>query len=175
MINIRWSHQVSIPKDQVLKCSYGSDHKGGPVLLPGFAITWQQNQVTRQVHLPGLTHMALKFRGWFGSNAAETHAKFLSNLENSRLPFPAFKTLQYGILCNIETAFRAFNTLYWWDNIFVLRRPPGSLHHKDIRNHSPKYLAELRGPQGRVCHNQQTPMASLRASGYRNYFTDHVR
>ena len=36
---------------------YGSGHEGGPVLLPGFAIIWWQNQVTRQAHLRDLTHI----------------------------------------------------------------------------------------------------------------------
>ena len=31
--------------------------KGLTVLLPGFAIIWQQNQVTRQPHLCDLTHI----------------------------------------------------------------------------------------------------------------------
>ena len=35
---------------------YGSGHEGGAVLLPGFAITWQQNQVTRQSHIRDLIH-----------------------------------------------------------------------------------------------------------------------
>ena len=37
--------------------TYGSGHEGGAVLLPGFAIIWWQNQVTRQLHLGDLTHM----------------------------------------------------------------------------------------------------------------------
>ena len=36
---------------------YGPGHKCVPVLLPGFAIKWYQNQVTRQAHLRDLTHM----------------------------------------------------------------------------------------------------------------------
>ena len=35
----------------------GQVTEGVPVLLPGFAIKWWQNQVTRQTHLRDLTHM----------------------------------------------------------------------------------------------------------------------
>ena len=55
----------------------GSGHEGGLVLLPGFAIKWQQNQVTRQAHLPDLTCLQIigcvtgpghrYFRQWFGA------------------------------------------------------------------------------------------------------------
>ena len=38
-------------------CSYGSGHEGAAILLPGFAIKWKQNQVTRQPHFRDLTHM----------------------------------------------------------------------------------------------------------------------
>ena len=34
-----------------LPISIGSDHGSLAVLIPGFAISWQQNQVTRQPHL----------------------------------------------------------------------------------------------------------------------------
>ena len=36
---------------------YRSGHKTVAVLLPGFAINWYQNQVTRELHLRDLTHM----------------------------------------------------------------------------------------------------------------------
>ena len=36
---------------------YGSGHETAAVLFPGFAINWQQNQVTRQPHVCDLTHM----------------------------------------------------------------------------------------------------------------------
>ena len=36
---------------------YGSGHEGAAVLLPDFAISWLQNQVTRQPHIRDLTHM----------------------------------------------------------------------------------------------------------------------
>ena len=36
---------------------YGSGHEGAAVLLPGFAIKWLQNQVTRQPHLHDLTQI----------------------------------------------------------------------------------------------------------------------
>ena len=36
---------------------YGSGHETATVLLPGFAINWQQNQVTRQPQFLDLTHM----------------------------------------------------------------------------------------------------------------------
>ena len=35
----------------------GSGHESAPVLLPGFAIIWQQNQVTRRVHLCDFTQI----------------------------------------------------------------------------------------------------------------------
>ena len=35
----------------------GSGHEGAAVLLPGFAISWWQNQVTRQPHLRDLTQI----------------------------------------------------------------------------------------------------------------------
>ena len=38
--------------------TYGSGHGGVTVLLPGFAISWLQNQVTRQPHLCDMTHMS---------------------------------------------------------------------------------------------------------------------
>ena len=38
---------------------YGSGHEGAPLLLPGFAIKWQQNQVPRQAHLCDLTHIEI--------------------------------------------------------------------------------------------------------------------
>ena len=44
-------------KMYVICCVYGSGHEGGPVLLPGFAIIWLQNQVSRQAHLCDLTQM----------------------------------------------------------------------------------------------------------------------
>ena len=34
-------------------------HKGSTVLLPGFAINWLQNQVTKQLHLRDLSHMSM--------------------------------------------------------------------------------------------------------------------
>ena len=37
---------------------YGSGHEGAAVLLPGFAINWQQNQATRQLHFHDLTHIS---------------------------------------------------------------------------------------------------------------------
>ena len=33
-------------------------HEGAAVLLPGFAIKWEQKKVTRQPHLGDLTHMS---------------------------------------------------------------------------------------------------------------------
>ena len=38
---------------------YGWGHTGVAVLLTGFAISWQQNQVTRQLHLCDLTHLKM--------------------------------------------------------------------------------------------------------------------
>ena len=49
-------HCVSV---NILMPEYGSGHGGVAVLLPGFAISWYQNQVTRQPHLRDLTHMHL--------------------------------------------------------------------------------------------------------------------
>ena len=42
-----------------LSDAYGSSHEGAAVLLPGFAIIWYQNQVTRQPHLGDLTHIRI--------------------------------------------------------------------------------------------------------------------
>ena len=36
---------------------YGLGHEIVAVLLPGFAINWQQNQVTRKPQFRDLTHM----------------------------------------------------------------------------------------------------------------------
>ena len=38
---------------------YGSGHETVAVLLPGFAINWKQNQVTRQPQFRDLTHMTI--------------------------------------------------------------------------------------------------------------------
>ena len=40
-----------------LQATVGSGHRTVTVLLPGFAINWQQNQVTRQPHLCDWTHI----------------------------------------------------------------------------------------------------------------------
>ena len=47
------------------QCIYGSGHEGAPILLPGFAIKWQQNQVTRQAHLHDLTPIIKNISKWF--------------------------------------------------------------------------------------------------------------
>ena len=65
---------------------YGSGHEGVAVLLPGFAINWQQNQVTRQPHLHDLTHIYLYFL-------------FLINIDmhaSLKLAYRNIKTSQYG-------------------------------------------------------------------------------
>ena len=38
-------------KSYIHKCVYRSDHGGMAVLLPGFVIKCQQNQLTRQTHI----------------------------------------------------------------------------------------------------------------------------
>ena len=43
-----------------LRSVYGSGHEGASILLPGFAIKWQQNKVTTQPHLRDLTHMGVR-------------------------------------------------------------------------------------------------------------------
>ena len=40
---------------------YGPGHETVAVLLPGFAVNWQQNQVTRQPQFRDLTHMYIAF------------------------------------------------------------------------------------------------------------------
>ena len=63
--NVRISINISlkfVPKCLINNIpAYGSDHEGASVLLPGSAIKWEQNQVTRQAHLRDLTHMFTKF------------------------------------------------------------------------------------------------------------------
>ena len=44
--------------------SYGSGHRGAAVFLPGFAISWLQNQVARQSHIPDLTHIKYATAVW---------------------------------------------------------------------------------------------------------------
>ena len=39
---------------------YRSGHESEAVLLPSFDIKWQQNQVTKQLHLYDLTHVTLE-------------------------------------------------------------------------------------------------------------------
>ena len=50
---------ISIHSVALVFPKYVSGHEGAPALLPGFAIKWKQNQVTRQVHLCDLSHMLL--------------------------------------------------------------------------------------------------------------------
>ena len=45
------------PKTQINSPILKSGHESAPVLLPGFAIIWQQNQVTRQVQLCDFTQI----------------------------------------------------------------------------------------------------------------------
>ena len=45
-IKFDWPHPRMFPQQVSLVVTYGSDHRGGPVLLPGFAINWSQNQVS---------------------------------------------------------------------------------------------------------------------------------
>ena len=36
---------------------YGSGHENKAIVLPGFAIIWTQNKVTKQPHIRDLAHM----------------------------------------------------------------------------------------------------------------------
>ena len=57
---------MSVPFEQFLekKNAFGSGQKSAPVLLPGFAIEWCQNQVTRQGYLRDLTHLKISSAKW---------------------------------------------------------------------------------------------------------------
>ena len=56
-----WSG-VGVGEGLMIVCTaaYRSGHEYATVLLPGFAISWQQNQVTRQPQFRGLTHMYIE-------------------------------------------------------------------------------------------------------------------
>ena len=49
-----------IKKNGGLVIVYRSGHEGVALLLPSFDIKWQQNQVTKQLYLYDLTHVALE-------------------------------------------------------------------------------------------------------------------
>ena len=66
-ILIQWfKHDVSMHHDIRVRdhSVYGSGHKGAAVLLPGFALSWLQNQVKRQPYLHDLTHMRQANERW---------------------------------------------------------------------------------------------------------------
>ena len=53
-------HHISSTHDiNHMQCGYESGHRGVAVLLPGFAIIWQQYQVTKQPYLCGLNYILL--------------------------------------------------------------------------------------------------------------------
>ena len=68
---------------------YGSAHEGVAVLLPGFAISWQQNQEARQPHLPDLTHI-LDDLTWLVLCKLPQHT---IDIQNSKLQCDLFKIL----------------------------------------------------------------------------------
>ena len=48
---------VSFKSDLCSHFVMRSGHEGGPILVPGFAIIWKQNQVTRQVRRRDLAQL----------------------------------------------------------------------------------------------------------------------
>ena len=66
---------------------HGSGREGTVVLLPGFAIIWQQNQVTRQLHLRDMTHMPFHIiLQWFEYhiNQEFVHKRYPTSSPNGR-------------------------------------------------------------------------------------------
>ena len=56
---------------------YGSGHETVAVLLPGYAINWIQNQVTRQPQFRDLPHMGFYFRSCKAAGVINTKMAIL--------------------------------------------------------------------------------------------------
>ena len=77
----------------------GSGHEGGPVLLPGFAIKWYQNQVTRQTHLQDRTNIATNQMAQNAQNDIVTtmikNSRTMCNFNETRCTIPTVTHLTY--------------------------------------------------------------------------------